>query len=571
MPKSNQEIAESLSRFSDLLEASGDNPYRVRAYRRAARSILNLKENLERLVANGFDLTSLPWVGNKIASTIIHLITTNEELILREDQKQKKLNELKDIQRLGEQKIKILNEQYGIYKKIDLLNALEKNKLGEIKGFNQKFVAHLKKEIKKPRKNTKFLRLYHAVSVVESLLKHLRSLTEVLWVECAGSFRRKKEVIEELDFIVCTENFLAVSHHLSQFNSVKDMIKQSHNLISVNLRVGIKMNLHWVSNDAFGAALLFFTGNNQHLSHLMQLAAIKDYTLTESGLFKENQWIAGKTEQEIYQALDLTYLAPELREDKGEIDAARKNQLPELIQLQDIKGDLHSHTNETDGREPLENMVMAAIAKGYQYLAITDHSKHLTITHGLDEKRLRLQMEKIDKLNEQLNGFLILKSIEVDILEDGSLDLSNDVLKELDIVLCSIHSKFNLPEEIQTARIIKAMDNPYFNILGHATGRLIKSRPPYPINMENILIAAKNRGCFVELNAQPYRLDINDNYCQLAKKIGVKIAISSDAHSLRDFNYMQFGIFQGRRGWLEKSDVLNTCPWSHLKKLLKRT
>ncbi len=566
MGKNNKEIAESLEKFSDLLEASGDNPYRVRAYRRAARSILKLDTDIELLLAQGFDLTTLPWIGDKIADTINHLLSSNEELVLKNDSN-KVLNELQDIHGLGPQKIKLLNQKYNIYTKRSLLRALEADTISE---FNEHLKSELKKETRKPRKKNKFLRLFYAITVVDSLLRHLRELPGVQWVECAGEFRRKKDVINEIDFIICTQNFTSLINHITSLSAVKDLVQQSDECISVNLRVGVKMNLYSLPKASLGNALLFYTGNKAHVEHLIQIAANKGYLLQKNGLFAGQKTFENVTEKDIYHALDLAYIEPELREDKGEITAALNHALPQLIQLEDIIGDLHSHTNETDGSEPLENMVHAAIRKGYHYLAITDHSKRLAITHGLDEKRLLQQIAQIDKLNEQLTDFIVLKSIEVDILEDGSLDLSNDVLKELDIVLCSIHSKFNLPESQQTERIIRAMDNPYFDILGHATGRLIKSRPPYPITIEKILWAAKERGCFIELNAQPYRMDINDDYCQLAKKIGVKVAISTDAHSIRNFNFMPVGIYQARRGWLEKSDVINTYEWPCLKKMLRK-
>lgn len=353
-------------------------------------------------------------------------------------------------------------------------------------------------------------------------------------------------------------------------NEISYTIQEKSNSITVELWTGIRMNVYATAPQSFGAELIFRTGNKKHLNQLKEEAKTQGLILKDNDFFKKKNSIHIIEEKEIYHNLGLDFIEPELREGTGEIQAAKTHSLPRLITLSDIKGDLHSHTNETDGKESLETMVKAAIEKGYEYFAITDHSKHLKITRGLDEKRLLQQIEKIDQLNDTFNHFKILKAIEVDILENGTLDLSNEILKELDLVVASIHSQFKLSEQKQTERILKAMDNPFFNILGHATGRLIRSRPPYPINIKRILKAAKENGCFLELNAQPYRLDIQDKYCRQAKELGVKIAISSDAHTIRGLNFMQLGVYQGRRGWLEKSDVINTYSWNKLKKLLNR-
>jgi DNA polymerase (family 10) len=296
----------------------------------------------------------------------------------------------------------------------------------------------------------------------------------------------------------------------------------------------------------------------------------KKLKINEYGVFKGKKKIAGKTEKGVYKQVGLPYIEPESRENRGELEAASKKNLPRLIVLKDIRGDLHVHTRATDGHYSLEEMAGAAKARGYDYLAITDHSKHVTVAKGMDVKRLQKQIEEIDRLNEKLSGMRILKSVELDILEDGSLDLPDDVLVELDLVVCAIHYKFNLSRKKQTMRIIKAMDNPYFNILSHPTGRLINERKPYEINMEQVMRAAKERGCYLELNAHPDRLDLNDIDCKMAKDMGIKIAIASDAHTIDDLDMMRFGIGQARRGWLEPGDVLNSRSWGDLKKLLKR-
>lgn len=569
MESANKLISTQLYKFSDLLEANGDNPYRVRAYRRAAHTILNLKTDIVSLYNNNFDLTRLPWIGKGIANTIHFIIQTKKIPELQYKEKKKKINELMDIYGLGKKRIAILN-QLNIKTKKDLLEAINSNKLQSLKWLNKKLENQIKSDIIHP-KSRQFIRLYHAVPIVEILIKKLNKIKGVLHIENCGDFRRKKEILEKIDILILADNPSYILKEFSKFKEISHILQQTDHSMTVNLWAGIKACIYLVPETIFGIKLLFLTGSNKHLSALSHWAEEKKFSLTEEGLFKEDQCLAKANEAEIYQKLNLAYIEPELREGGNEIERAARKKLPHLIELKDIKGDLHSHTNETDGKETMEVMVNTAADHGYEYIAITDHSKNLAITNGLDEKRLLRQIAKIDRLNSKTNNnILILKSIEVDILEDGSLDLSNNVLKELDLVVGSIHSKFKFSEEKQTDRILRAMDNPYLNIVGHLTGRLIKSRDPYLIDIEKIFQAAKNRNCVIELNSQPYRLDINDVYCQLAKEMGVKIAISSDAHNTKELNYMQFGIFQARRGWLEKKDVINTYPWDQLKVLIKR-
>lgn len=339
---------------------------------------------------------------------------------------------------------------------------------------------------------------------------------------------------------------------------------------TVVLQSGLQVDLRVVPQVSYGAALHYFTGSKAHSIAVRKLGQNKQLKINEYGVFRGNKRIAGRSEEEVYAQVDLPYIEPELREAQGEIEAAQHHKLPTLVTLEDIRGDLHAHTNATDGRNRLEEMAQAAQAKGYQYLAITDHSQRLSMTNGLDAKRLAQQIDAIDRLNAKLNGFVLLKAIEVDILEDGSLDLPDDILKALDFTVCSVHSKFQLSQQRQTERIMRAMDNPYFTILGHPTGRLIQERAPYDVNMERLLQAARQRGCFLELNAQPARLDPPAMYCKMAKEMGVKMAIASDAHSVNDLDLMRFGIGQARRGWLEADDVINTRNWNALQKLLTR-
>jgi DNA polymerase (family 10) len=348
------------------------------------------------------------------------------------------------------------------------------------------------------------------------------------------------------------------------------VLSQGTTRSSVILRAGVQVDLRVVSQASYGAALLYFTGSKAHNIALRRMAVNKKLKINEYGVFKGKKRVAGRTEEDVYKQVGLPYIEPELREDRGEIEAARQNRLPRLIGLDDIRGDLHSHSKSTDGRYSLEDMAEAASQLGYEYLASTDHSKHVTVARGLNVRRLSRQIKEIDRLNGKLRRLRVLKSIELDILEDGRLDLPDDILKELDLVICSIHYKFNLSREKQTDRIIKAMDNPYFHIFCHPSGRLINERRPYEVDMEKIIAAARKKGCYLELNAHPDRLDLTDIHCKLAKDSGVKVAISTDAHRLDDLKFMRFGIGQARRGWLEPEDVLNTRSWKELEKLLQR-
>jgi DNA polymerase (family 10) len=565
MSLDNKSISNKLYDYADRLEAMGENPYKIRAYRKAAYAIDNMQENINYLIEQNFDLTLLPSIGKGISFTIESLVKTGA--IPESTSSPKKVDELVDIKGLGPKRRKLLHEKYEIYTKADLLKAIQTK---QIDIFSPELTAKIAQQIKQPEKSRTFLRLSHALSIIEFFVSQVKQIPGVERVDCCGDYRRRQEVIQQLVLIIQGSEPAKISAHFTTMREIKHLLYQQENFLKVQLKAGIEMDIYWVTPKSLGAALLFYTGSDEHFKALSDYASQKGYELSKEGLFKEKNCIAAQQEEEIYTQLGLAYITPELRENRGEIKAAKSGKLPQLITLTDIKGDLHSHTNETDGKEPLESMVNTAAEHGYEYIAITDHSKSLTITNGMDEKRLLQQIKQIEKLNSRLSNILILKSMEVDILEDGSLDLADEVLKELDIVVCSVHSKFKLPEAKQTERIIRAMDNPYFNILGHATGRLIKSRPPYSINLDRILQAAKERNCFIELNAQPYRLDIKDVYCKRAKEMGVKIAISSDAHTSRGFNFMQLGIYQARRGWLEKDDVINTRSWPELQRLLKK-
>jgi DNA polymerase (family 10) len=354
------------------------------------------------------------------------------------------------------------------------------------------------------------------------------------------------------------------------YEDVRKVISKGKTRSSVVLRSGLQVDLRVLPQASYGAALHYFTGSKSHNIAVRKLAVKKGLKINEYGVFKKDKRIAGKTEKEVYDTVGLPFIEPELREARGEVEAAGKGRLPDLITFDKLRGDLHTHTKETDGHNSLEEMTKAAKDRGYEYIAVTEHSKKVAMAKGLDAERLRKQITAINRLNEKLEGITVLKGIEVDILKDGSLDLSDDILKELDLTVCSVHYNRNLSEKEQTERIIRAMDNPYFNILGHPTGRLINEREPYRVDMEKIMEAARDRGCFLEINAHPDRLDLPGRYCKMARDMGLKMVISTDAHSLADLDFIRFGVDQARRGWLEAKDVLNTRSLKQLKQLLKR-
>jgi DNA polymerase (family 10) len=413
-------------------------------------------------------------------------------------------------------------------------------------------------------------RLADAEDIAGTLSRYLQDCPGVKQVAIAGSYRRRRETVGDLDILVTAKQGTAVTDHFIDYDEVSEVVSQGRTRSTVRLRSGMQVDLRVVPRVSYGAALLYFTGSRAHNIALRKLAIKQGYKLNEYGLYKGDKRIAGATETAVYKKLNLPYIEPELREQRGEIEAARKGRLPKLVSRDDIRGDLHCHTRATDGHDSLETMVTAARKLGYEYFAITDHSRRLTVAHGLDRKRLLEQTRRIDKLNAKLNDIVVLKSIEVDILEDGGLDLPDSVLGQLDLVVGAVHYKFNLSRKQQTERIIRAMDNPHFNILAHPSGRLLNKRPPLDVDMGRLMQAARERGCFLELNAQPARLDLTDSDCMLARELHLKVVISTDAHSTGNLDYMHFGISQARRGWLGPADVVNTSGLDELRKLLRR-
>ncbi|RMH32510.1 MAG: DNA polymerase/3'-5' exonuclease PolX [Nitrospirae bacterium] len=568
----NAEIARIFSLLADLLEIEGANPFRVRAYRNAARTIESLPHNVEAMVREGADLSELPGIGEDLAGKIKEIVETGR-LGLLEEVKSRipgALAELVAIPGLGPKRVKVLYDALGIQDIEGLARAAKAGKLRNLPGFGAKIEEKILEELSRRATAEKRMKLITAEQFAEPLLNYLREANGVTRAIIAGSYRRRKETIGDIDILVTCRDSDPVMERFVTYDEVEHVLSKGKTRSTIVLRSGLQVDLRVVAEESYGSALQYFTGSKAHNIAVRHLAVKLGLKLNEYGVFRGETYIAGRTEEEVYRTVGLPYIEPELREDWGEVEAAQQGRLPHLVTLADIRGDLHAHTKATDGQATIEEMAAAAKAKGYDYLAITDHTKRVTVANGMDAKRLAQQLEAIDRLNERLSGMKILKSAEVDILEDGSLDLPNDILKELDLTVCSIHYKLNLSREKQTERVIRAMDNPYFTIFGHPSGRMIEERAPYAIDMERVMQAALERGCFLEVNAQPSRLDLNDVHCKMAKDMGLKVAISTDAHRTTDLDFMRFGVDQARRGWLEPSDVLNTKKWSELKSLITR-
>ncbi len=569
----NAKVATAFEEMADLLEIEGANPFRVRAYRFAARTLRDLPAEVGEMVARGEDLTSLPGIGDDLAGKIKEILTTGTTGALEAQRKRvpATLMELLRIPGLGPKRVKRLAQELKIRSLSELQAAAQEGRVRTLPGFGEKteqqiLAASAARLAEVPR-----VKRAMVIPSAEALVAYLEQSSGAGRVVAAGSYRRELETIGDLDILVTAEAGRTVTDRFVAYQEVRDLLAHGETKASVRLQSGLQVDLRVVPQDSYGAALLYFTGSKAHNVVLRQLAQQRGLKLNEYGLFRGDQRIAGETEESVYASLGLPWIPPELREGRGEIEAAKAGRLPHLVDLHDLKGDLHAHTNATDGRHSLQEMAEAARLRGLRYFAITDHSRRLTMAKGLDSARLLQQMEDIDRLNATLSGITIIKGIEVDILEDGNLDLPDEVLGRLDLVIGAVHSRFKLPTQKQTERILKAMAHPHFSILAHPTGRLIGRREPYQVDMLRIIRKARERRCFLEINAHPERLDLTDIHCRMAKEEGVLLAVNTDAHSRLDLENARFGIGQARRGWLEKEDVLNTRSYAELRTLLKPT
>ena len=573
MPVHNNDIAAVLEEIADLLEIEQANPFRIRTYRNAARTVQGLGEEVRDLIQEGFDLDQLPGIGEALTEKIAEIVRTGKCQALEKLRQEggKGLVELLHIPGLGPKRVAILYHELDVQTPQQLLRAIRDGRLHQLRGFGEKTEQNILDMLQVHAEQERRFKLAAAAQYAQSLVAYLREANEIEEIVIAGSYRRCKETVGDLDILVTTNQPKPVVEGFTRYDEVKEVLSEGTTRSSVILRNGLQVDLRVVKPESFGAALHYFTGSKQHNIAIRRRGQQRGLKINEYGVFKDEQLIAGKTEASVYKAVGLPYIPPELRENSGEIEAAETGRLPTLVELDDLTGDLHVHTMATDGHNTIEEMALAAQQLGFTYIAITEHSKRLTITHGLDEKRLLQQIEEIDCLNERLKGITVLKGIEVDILEDGSLDLPDPILAQLDLVIGAIHSKFHLSRAKQTTRILMAMDHPHFSMLAHPSGRLLEQREPYDVDMARIIHQASERGCYLELNAHPERLDLLDTHCRMAKEAGVLVSINSDAHTIADLANLKYGIGQARRGWLEKGDVLNTLPLNEVRRLLKKT
>lgn len=573
MPVHNADIALIFEEIADRLEIQGANPFRIRAYRNAARNLTELPREARALLEKGEDLTQIPGIGEDLAAKIHEIVTTGRCSLLERLRRElpPAVTELLHIPGLGPKRVKALYHDLEVQTVEQLYRAARDGRIRSLPGFGEKTELNILQAVETHASQTRRFKLAVAAQYADALCAYLKNISGVGQVTVAGSFRRMRETVGDLDILVTAANGPRVISRFTAYDEVADVLSAGTTRASVILKSGLQVDLRVVPEESYGAALHYFTGSKAHNIAIRRIAQKHGLKVNEYGVFRGTQRIAGEDETSVYRSVGLPYIPPELREDRGEIEAAHEGRLPELVELADLRGDLHAHTRATDGHDSLRDMALAAKKLGLEYLAITEHSRRLTVAHGLDPLRLARQCEEIDELNTQLDGITLLKGIEVDILEDGSLDLPDEVLCRLDLVVGAVHSQFHLSRARQTERILRAMDHPHFTMLAHPSGRLIEQREPYDADMLRIIRHARNRGCFLELNAHPERLDLLDTHCQMAKEEGVLVSINSDAHSRYDFANLRYGVGQARRGWLEKDDVLNTRPLSVLRQILKRT
>ena len=567
----NAEIAAAFDQVADLLEFQGANPFRVRAYRQAARILGDLAEPVEQILADPQrKLTEIEGIGKDLAEKISTLETTGKLPMLEElraEVPQSVLAILR-VPGLGPKRAATLFHDLQVATLDDLRAACQQHRVRELKGFGEKTETAILGGLEIAAQADQRTLWADADQIVHEILAHLDRRPAIARREVAGSYRRGKETVGDLDLLVVSHPPAAAMDCLAAFPGVASVLARGDTKMAVRLASGMQVDLRVVPEESFGAALQYFTGSQAHSVVLRGMAKDRGLKINEYGVFRGKKRIAGQTEEEVYGALELPWIPPELREARQEFEDAAAGTLPELIEVDQIRGDLHCHSTWTDGTATIEEMVQAARERGLKYLAMTDHSKRVTMAGGLDAAAIRRQWAEIDAINAGLRGFTLLKGVEVDILERGGLDLPDDVLAEADWVVASVHYGQRQSREQITRRVIGALENPYVRVIGHPTGRLINERKAYEIDLDAVLRAARDQGKMMELNAHPRRLDLDDVACRMAKNYGVPIVISTDSHRINGFDVLRYGVQQARRGGLTKNDVANTRTWAQLKKML---
>ena len=568
----NQEIAEIFNDIADLLEIKGENPFRIRAYRRAALNIEGLTKDVAETLKG--ELIKIPGIGQDLAGKIEEYIRTGR-LQFYEDLKKEVpegLSLLLSVPSLGPKTAKLFFEKLKIKNLEDLERFAREHKLSGLPGIKEKTEENILKGIEMLKRGMERQPLGKVLPVANDILKHLKSKAPVEKLSITGSIRRWKDTIKDIDVLATSQDPKAVMNAFVHLPHVKDVLMHGPTKSSVIIHEGLQVDLRVVEEDSFGAALAYFTGSKAHNIRLREMAVKSGLKINEYGIFREKdeKKLGGEKEEDIYRILGLPYIPPELREDSGEIEAAIEGRLPKLVELRDIKGDLHVHSKWSDGSHDFEELIDEAKKRGYEYIAITDHSKGLAIARGLSAERLMEEKKEIDAINKRLKGFRLIAGTEVDIRSSGEIDFPDEILKKMDIVVASIHSGFRQNREQLTKRLVSAMRNPYVSIIAHPTGRLIGERDPYDVDMNEVLKVAKETGTAIEINAYPLRLDLNDLHAKMAKEMGIPIVISTDTHIISQLAYMGYGVSIARRAWLEKKDILNTLSYSSLIKALRK-
>ena len=566
----NTAIARALTGIADLLEIRGENPFKVRAYRRATRTVEGLTRPLAAMVDAGADLTTLPGIGRDIARVITELVQTGESGRLSDLEKEipATLGDLMRLNGIGPRRARQLHDALRIETLADLRNALERGDVERIPGFGPKTAETIRQSLSRPRGPVRF-RLADVEPIVDDMVAWLRAAPGIERLEPAGSYRRRAETVGDIDLLAICSAPGPVVDRFTSYEGVSRVVARGSTRASVVLASGMQVDLRIVERESYGAALHYFTGNKAHNIAVRALGVSRGLRISEYGVFR-GQRMGGETEEDVFGAVGMSFVPPELREDRGEIEAAGRGAIPDLITQNDIRGDLHMHSTWSDGRDSIETMVRGCVERGYEYMAITDHSPAVGVVNGLTPERLERQWREVEAVRANYPMIRIFAGMEVDILGDGSLDLPDAYLDRLDIVIASIHSGMRASKQAMTDRILRAIAHPAVDVLAHPTGRLINEREPYEVDLEAVLEAAAAHDVAVELNARPHRLDLCDVHVRRARELGVRIMIDTDAHAVGGLRYMAYGVDQARRGWLERTDVLNTLHLPEFEAWLQR-
>jgi DNA polymerase (family 10) len=572
MPVENAEVARLFREVADLLELQGENPFRIRAYQGAARTVEELPQPIEELAHRGGrkSLAELPGIGEDLAEKIEEIVDTGALRALRQLERKvpKGLATLMHVRGLGPKRARALYDALGVHTLAQLERACRAGKVRGLRSFGARTEANLLRELEAHGGEQPRVLRPVAAQYGEALLRYLRAVDGVKQAEIAGSYRRCQDTVGDLDILVTCRRGTPVVRRFVAYPEVQEVLEEGPTRSSVRLRCGLQVDLRVLAEASYGAGLYYFTGSKAHNIAVRRIAQRKGLRINEYGVWRASRRVAGRTEEEVFEAVGLPWIPPELRENRGEIEAARRSALPALVQRADICGDLQSHTTDSDGRDTLPDMARAAEKLGYQYLAITDHTPAVRVAGGLNRTGFRRQSARIDRLNAQLGGLTLLKGAEVDIHPDGSLDLDDATLDALDIVLVSIHSAFDLSEREQTRRVIRALRHRAVDVLAHPTGRLIGHRGPLRLDLDQVYRAAADHGVLLEVNGQPDRLDLDDLALRAALGCGATLAVSTDAHAVAELGFMRWGVDQARRGWATKDRVANARPLEQLLGLL---